>query len=46
MLKIKRSHQDPHSDDGFRVLVDKIWPSGLSKTNAKLDLWMKEISPK
>ncbi len=44
MFKIKRSHQDPDSD-GFRILVDKIWPSGLSKTNAKLDLWMKEIAP-
>ena len=45
MFQIKRSDQDPDGDDGFRILVDKIWPSGLSRKNAKLDLWMKEIAP-
>lgn len=45
MFKIKRSYQDPDGDDGFRILVDRLWPQGLSKTDAKLDLWMKEIAP-
>src|SRR5664279_5037892 len=45
MFKIKRSYQDPDIDDGFRILVDRLWPRGLSKKNAKLDLWMKEIAP-
>jgi uncharacterized protein YeaO (DUF488 family) len=45
MFKIKRSYQDPDSGDGFRILVDRLWLRGLSKKNAKLDLWMKEIAP-
>ena len=45
MFKIKRSYQDPDDDDGFRILVDRLWSRGLSKKNAKLDLWMKEIAP-
>ena len=45
MFKIKRSDRDPDSDDGFRILVDRLWPRGLSKKDAKLDLWMKEIAP-
>ncbi len=32
-------------DDGFRILVDKLWPRGLSKDKAKIDLWLKEIAP-
>ena len=45
MFKIKRSYQDPGGGGGFRILVDMLWPRGLSKKNAKLDLWMKEIAP-
>ena len=45
MYKIKRAYQDPEDDDGFRVLVDRLWPRGVSKINAKIDLWMKEIAP-
>lgn len=45
MFKIKRSYQEPDDDDGFRILVDRFWPQRLSKKNAKLDLWMKEIAP-
>ena len=43
--RLKVSHQYPDSDDGFRILVDRLWPRNLSKKNAKLDLWMKEIAP-
>jgi uncharacterized protein YeaO (DUF488 family) len=42
---IKRIYDDPAVDDGFRVLVDRLWPRGVSKERAKLDLWLKEIAP-
>jgi len=45
MLKIKRIYDSPEKDDGFRVLVDRIWPRGISKDRAHLDLWLKEIAP-
>ncbi len=45
MLKIKRAYQPADENDGFRILVDRLWPRGVSKAKAKLDLWMKEISP-
>lgn len=44
-IQIKRIYEDASKDDGFRVLVDRIWPRGVSKENAKLDEWMKEIAP-
>ena len=45
MLKIKRIYDEPARDDGFRVLVDRLWPRGVSKEKAHLDLWLKEIAP-
>jgi uncharacterized protein YeaO (DUF488 family) len=45
MFKIKRSYQDPDIEDGFRILVERLWPRELSKKKARLDLWMKEIAP-
>jgi uncharacterized protein YeaO (DUF488 family) len=45
MLKIKRIYESPQKDDGFRVLVDRLWPRGVSKEKAHLDLWLKEIGP-
>lgn len=45
MLKIKRIYDSPAKDDGFRVLVDRLWPRGVSKEKAHLDLWLKEIAP-
>jgi uncharacterized protein YeaO (DUF488 family) len=45
MLKIKRIYESPEKDDGFRVLVDRLWPRGVSKERAHLDLWLKEIAP-
>jgi uncharacterized protein YeaO (DUF488 family) len=45
MIKIKRIYEPPAGDDGFRILVDRLWPRGLSKGKAKVDLWLKEISP-
>jgi len=45
MIKIKRIYDPPAGDDGFRILVDRLWPRGMSKDRAKVDLWLKEISP-
>ena|ERR1700753_326321 len=45
VVKIKRIYNPAEETDGFRVLVDRLWPRGISKENAKLDLWLKEIAP-
>ena len=45
MFTIKRIYEPPRRDDGFRVLVDRLWPRGVSKERAQLDLWLKEIGP-
>ncbi|HTC63916.1 MAG TPA: DUF488 domain-containing protein [Candidatus Saccharimonadales bacterium] len=45
MLKLKRTYDPADSQDGYRVLVDRLWPRGISKEKAKVDLWMKEIAP-
>ena len=45
LLKVKRIYESPEKSDGFRVLVDRLWPRGVSKDRAHLDLWLKEIAP-
>lgn len=45
MIQLKRIYDDPSDDDGFRVLVDRIWPRGVSKESARVDLWLKEVGP-
>ena len=45
MIKIKRIYDTPTEDDGFRILVDRLWPRGLTKEKAKVDLWLKEVAP-
>jgi uncharacterized protein YeaO (DUF488 family) len=44
-IKVKRIYDPPDGKDGARVLVDRLWPRGLSKDRAKLKLWLKEIAP-
>jgi len=44
-LKLKRVYQRPQKDDGFRILVDRLWPRGVSKEKAKIDLWLKDLAP-
>lgn len=44
-VTIKRVYDRPAPRDGIRVLVDRLWPRGLSKTQAKIDRWMKELAP-
>lgn len=45
MIKIKRVYEKPSKDDGYRILVDRLWARGLTKEKAKIDLWLKEIAP-
>jgi uncharacterized protein YeaO (DUF488 family) len=45
MIKVKRIYETSSSQDGWRILVDRLWPRGVSKENAKIDLWLKEVAP-
>lgn len=45
MIKIKRAYKPPEESDGFRILIDRLWPRGVSKEKAKLDLWLKDVAP-
>jgi uncharacterized protein YeaO (DUF488 family) len=45
MIKIKRVYEAPRDEDGVRILVDRLWPRGVSKDEARIDKWMKEIAP-
>lgn len=44
-VRIKRAYDPPSNDDGFRVLVDRLWPRGLARDGARIDLWLKEVAP-
>jgi len=44
-LKIKRVYDKPAEEDGTRILVDRLWPRGLTKQKAKVDVWLKDIAP-
>ena len=45
MIHLKRVYEPPSTDDGFRILVERLWPRGLSKPRAQVDLWLKDIAP-
>ena len=45
MINLKRAYEKPDTQDGFRVLVERLWPRGLKKEAAALDLWLKDIAP-
>jgi uncharacterized protein YeaO (DUF488 family) len=45
MIKLKRAYEKPAMDDGARILVERLWPRGLSKLQAKVDLWLKDVAP-
>lgn len=45
MVKIKRVYEEVDAGDGLRVLVDRLWPRGLGKEQAKIDLWVKDVAP-
>jgi uncharacterized protein YeaO (DUF488 family) len=45
MLKIKRVYDPPSKEDGSRILVDRVWPRGMTKERARIDEWAKELGP-
>lgn len=44
-IRTKRIYEAPADDDGLRVLVDRLWPRGISKTDCAVDLWLRELAP-
>jgi uncharacterized protein YeaO (DUF488 family) len=44
-IKLKRAYEAPDAEDGMRILVDRLWPRGLKKAAAAIDLWAKDIAP-
>ena len=45
VIEIKRVYNEARESDGFRILVDRLWPRGLNKERANVDLWLKDIAP-
>jgi uncharacterized protein YeaO (DUF488 family) len=45
MIEIKRVYEKPAKADGWRVLVDRLWPRGMKKETARVDVWMKDVAP-
>ncbi len=45
MFKLKRVYEKPSHEDGSRVLVERLWPRGMTKEHAAVDLWLKEVAP-
>lgn len=44
-IRLKRAYESPSESDDYRILVDRLWPRGLSKQKARFDYWLKEIAP-
>jgi uncharacterized protein YeaO (DUF488 family) len=44
-VMLKRAYESPAMSDGERILVDRLWPRGLAKVKAKIDLWLKDVAP-
>jgi uncharacterized protein YeaO (DUF488 family) len=44
-IRVKRAYEPPGKDDGLRILIDRLWPRGLSKTTLELDVWVKHLAP-
>ncbi|HLU09768.1 MAG TPA: DUF488 domain-containing protein [Oceanobacillus sp.] len=44
-IRLKRVYEPVEEEDGYRVLVDRLWPRGISKSDAAIDLWLKEAAP-
>jgi len=45
MIKLKRAYEAASADDGLRILVERLWPRGVSKQKAQIDLWLKNLAP-
>jgi uncharacterized protein YeaO (DUF488 family) len=44
-IRLKRAYDEPEDSDGYRILVDRLWPRGVSKADLRLDAWHKELAP-
>lgn len=44
-IRIKRAYDEPSADDGLRILIDRLWPRGMTRSKLKLDAWVKHLSP-
>lgn len=45
MIRLRRAYDDPSRQDGLRILVERLWPRGVSKEKAAVDLWLKDLAP-
>jgi uncharacterized protein YeaO (DUF488 family) len=45
IIRLKRVYEEPSKEDGFRILVERLWPRGLTKERVAVDLWLKDIAP-
>ncbi len=45
MIRLKRAYETPLKDDGMRILVERLWPRGLTKERGQIDLWLKDVAP-
>ena len=45
MIQLKRAYEKPAKADGMRILVERLWPRGVNKKDAKIDLWLKDVAP-
>lgn len=45
MIKLKRAYETPAKQDGLRILVERLWPRGVNKVDAEIDLWLKDLAP-
>jgi|SRR6185312_1058373 len=45
MIRLKRAYEQPSRNDGFRILVERLWPRGVTKEKAALHLWLKDVAP-
>ena len=45
VIKVKRAYDEASKDDGYRILVERLWPRGVTKERAALDLWLKDVAP-
>lgn len=45
MIQLKRAYDPPEKEDGFRILVERLWPRGVRKEDAQIDLWIKDLAP-
>lgn len=44
-IRLKRAYEKPEQEDGMRILVDRLWPRGVRKADAQIDVWLKDIAP-